>query len=375
LNVLALQLKRIGDLILTTPALHALKAAGAHVTLALADNTAPLLPAMRDFVDEALVFERGKLNTAHWWRALTRDRGRHEITLDFTGNDRSALLTLLGGGARRLIARDALKRAPRWRWRAYTDFVETNIRERHTVDRYLDHVRALDLPGKPDESPRPAPVLHAPAEARAAAQQALERCGLRAAAPYAIVHPGSARAEKYWQPERWAAVIAHCQRELGTPVVLTGGRGDAVEEAHLAAIRSALKQPVAADLAGRLDLLALTALIEKAAWFLGVDSGPMHLVAAARRPAVVLFGPTNPFHWRPRHAGCFVLAAQHGGDTPILRGEIDADFSPSLTGAPMSAISSGTVLAALERLPSRQQPVAETPSAPRIAAGQTDNPA
>ncbi len=334
LNVLAIQLKRIGDLILTTPALCALKNSGARVTLALADNTAPLLPAMREFVDDALVFERGKLNLAHWWRMLTRERGRFDVTVDFTGNDRSGLLTLLSASKRRLAARDALKNAPRWRSRAYTNFAETNVRARHTADRYLDHVAALGL-SVPVSGPV-TPVLHLPTGACAAAPLPLAR--------YAVVHPGSARAEKYWPPERWAAVIDHCQRELGVPVALTGGRGDPFEDAHLAAIRAALSKPVAADLAGRLDLLALAALIADAKLFLGVDSGPMHLVAAARRPALVLFGPTNPFHWRPRHVGCFVLRAPH--DTP-RHGEIEADFSPSETGASMDGISVAAVVAAL----------------------------
>lgn len=338
-RVLAIQLKRIGDLILTTPALRALKSSGARVTLALADNTAPLLPALRECVDEALVFQRGKLNAAHWWQVLTRERGRFDAVVDFTGNDRSALLTLLGGGRRRLTARDAFKNAPRWRALAYTDFAETNVRERHTADRYLDHVSALGLPGAVSDN-NATPALWLPAAARVAVESL-------APARYAVVHPGSARAEKYWPPDRWAAVIEYCQRELGVPVALTGGRGDAFEDAHLAAIRAALSAPVAADLAGRLDLLALATLIERATFFLGVDSGPMHLVAAARRPALVLFGPTNPFHWRPRHAGCFVLRAPHASPR---RGEIDADFSSSERGAAMDEISVAAVLAALEQM-------------------------
>ncbi len=354
MNVLAIQLKRIGDLILTTPALHALKhAGGATVTLALADNTAPLLPAMRESVDHALVFQRGKLNLAHWGRLLTRRHGRFDAVVDFTGNDRSALLTRLADGTRRIIARDALKRAPSWREAVYTDFAETDVRHRHTVDRYLDHVAALGIPvataGNSDATR--APVLEVTADARAAAEAALARCGIAVGAPFAIVHPGSARSEKYWVPERWAAVIAHCQAVLGLPVALTGGRGDAFEDAHLAAIRAALAVPVAADLAGRLDLLALAALIAASAVFVGVDSGPMHLVAAARRPALVLFGPTNPFHWRPRHPGSFVLRAQAGaGASPLLRGENDADFPVTQPGARMDEISVATVLAALDRV-------------------------
>ena len=95
-------------------------------------------------------------------------------------------------------------------------------------------------------------------------------------------------------PERWAEVIDFCQETLGRPCVVTGGSGDAFEQAHLARLQAALRRPCA-DLAGRLDLLSLTAVLAQAAVFAGVDSGPMHLAAAFRRPQVVLFGPTNPF--------------------------------------------------------------------------------
>jgi len=341
-HVLAIQLKRIGDLLLTTPALHALRTAGARVTLALADNTAPLLPALTgEVIDDTLVFRRGSIQLAQWRRVAFARRGEFDAVVDFTGNDRSALLTRLSGARQRVIARDALKRAARWRPWCYTAFAETDVRLRHTVDRYLDTVRALALliPEFSEKNP-PAPVLHLPAEARAAAQEAMG-----GHTDYAVVHPGSARAEKYWPPERWAVVIDHVQRVRGVPVALTGGRGDPFEDAHLQAIRAALSAPVAADLAGRLDLLALAALIAGSAFFLGVDSGPMHLLAAARRPAVVLFGPTNPFHWRPRHAECRVLRA--GEKNPPARGNDDPAFPPAARGGSMNEISVDAVLAAL----------------------------
>ena len=90
------------------------------------------------------------------------------------------------------------------------------------------------------------------------------------------------------------------------------------------------------DLAGQLDLPTLAAVLARASLFLGVDSGPMHLAAAWQRPQIVLFGPTNPFHWRPRYAGCLVLRAGHG-DAPL---QTFADRSP---GGPLDLISTRAV--------------------------------
>lgn len=317
-HVLALQLRRIGDLLLTTPALWAMRQqAGARVTLILSEGCAPLRSLLGSCADEVLVVRR----QAAWSNLRLAGhvaRGLFDDAVDFTGNDRSALLTRLSGANRRVVARDTLRRAPRWRHWAYNAFVETPVRGRHTVDRHLEHLAGLRL-AQPETFPvvgegPPGPVLSIPEDARQRVRTATG--GLKGR--YAVVHPGSARAEKYWRPERWAEVIRFLQDELALPVVLTGGRGDPFEDEHLAGIRRAGKGVVVprTDLAGKLDLPALAALVDEATLFVGVDSGPMHLAAAARVPCVVLFGPTNPFHWRPRHATARVLQAGHG-DAPV----------------------------------------------------------
>lgn len=335
LHVLALQLRRIGDLLLTTPALWAMRQAGAEVTLALSEGCAPLLPMLLGHsVDSTLIVRRRGGPWANLRLAGRVARGGFDAAVDFTGNDRSALLTRLSGGNRRVVARDTLRRAPPWRAWAYNRPVETPVRDRHTVDRHLEHLAGLGLP-RPAPFPRepPGPVLAIPEDARERARVATGEL-----ARYAVVHPGSARPEKYWPPGRWARVINTLQGELGLPVALTGGRGDPFEDAHLAAILADAAPP-RANVAGRLDLPALAALIDGAALFVGVDSGPMHLAAAARVPSVVLFGPTNPFHWRPRHAATRVLQAGHG-DEPV------EEFTPVSAANPMDLITAAAVVAA-----------------------------
>ena len=346
-RILVLQLKRIGDLVLTTPALYALRKAGAQVTLVLTDETAALLPLLREIVDSALVYERGRGNIALWWRLL---RGRFDATLDFTGRDRSAIMTFLSRARQRIVSRAALRRAPRWRQRCYNVTVDTSVRSRHTADLYLDQLVALDLQGvptihaSPDGSPA-GPVLNLPEGAADRAAQALASSGIDPADDFVVIHPGSARAEKYWLPERWADVIAFCQGELGRPCVLTGG-GDAFEEEHLNRIHAALadRGQNCADLSGRVDLTTLAALLARASLFVGVDSGPAHLAAAWRRPQIVLFGPTNPFHWRPRHREGIVFQGGHG-DAPVRV------FAGNSSGSDMDQISTRAVIDCIKHLP------------------------
>ncbi len=337
MRILALQLKRIGDLVLTTPALHALKSTGAHVTLVVMDGTAALAPMLEGTVDTTFVYRTGGKNGSLWKQLW---RGRFDACVDFTGRDRSALMTLASRARTRLIARPSLRKG-RWRRLCYNTVADAPVRSRHTVDHYLDHLAPLQglLPLAPSDHPPAGPVLRLPPEAITQAAHILAAHGIGANDKFFVVHPGSARREKYWLPARWAEVIAFCQETLHRRCVLTGGSGDPTETEHLAQLRAALaaRGQSCVDLAGQLDLTTLTAVLSRASLFLGVDSGPMHLAAAWRRPQIVLFGPTNPFHWRPRHPGCMVLQAGHG-DAPVHQ------FAERSPGGPLDLISTRALI-------------------------------
>jgi heptosyltransferase-3 len=83
-------------------------------------------------------------------------------------------------------------------------------------------------------------------------------------------------------------------------------------------------------------------LIEKARLLATVDSAPMHLAAAMQTPQVVLFGPTNPLHWRPRFSPALILQA--GQPAPVT------EFSPKQRPVPMNQISTEQVIHAMETL-------------------------
>lgn len=327
MKILALQLKRIGDLILTTPALEALRTAfpEAHLALAVAPGCAGLLGAIEP-LGTGIVLGRGR-GFAPWQQVLT---GPWDLCLDFTGTDRSALATAASRAKERVTF--AWVQRSKWRALAYHRFVESSVRERPTMDHYLDLVRSV-VPGDP--AFLDAPRLLIPDAANAEAATLLREAGIDG--PFVLLHPGSARSEKYWLPERWAEVIA----ALRLPVVLTGGSDD-FERAHLAAIQRKLSKPVV-DLGGRGDLLTLAALVARAELVLSCDTAVVHLAAAFARPQIALFGPTNPFHWRPRHAQAVVLSAAQS-DSPLR------EFSPRMKGAPMERISTALVFDAISTL-------------------------
>lgn len=332
MKILVLQLKRIGDLILTTPALHALREAypAAKITLLADASCRSLLETLP--VDEWLVNEKsqGLLPSV-----VDQDRKAQSLSqlgfnwcLDFTGTDRSAWFSFASNAPHRVtFARFGKKFLKRM---MYSQFVESSVRDRHTADHYTDLLQALDIKREGVPLDLRIPDAANDAMVRLLAEEKVQR-------PFAIIHAGTARLEKYWRPERWAEVAdyLHTKHHLG--IVLTGSK-DASEQEHLAKIRAAVKVPVH-DLSARTNLTALAALIAKSNIFCGVDTAAMHLADAVGTPTLALFGPTNPYHWRPRTTR-----------SVVLRAGVAEPFAPGQKGGPMADIPVANVLTGIDSL-------------------------
>src|SRR5947199_10848261 len=157
---------------------------------------------------------------------------------------------------------------------------------------------------------------------------------------YVIWHPGSARRENLWDLGRWTEVIPRFGQDNGLDLVLTSGSSPD-EQAHIAAIRNKVPQQII-DLSGKTSLLTLAALIARSRLLVTVDSAPVHLAAATSTPQVILFGPTNPFHWRPRESPALIL--QGNSVAPVT------EFVPLQPRFAISQISTEAVISAMDSL-------------------------
>lgn len=316
-------------MILTTPAIAALreKFPEANISLVVSGGCRELLPAIPG-LDRTLVV-RGKISDAASWFSVAAHR--FDYCLDFTRNDRSAFLTLLSGARKRITA-DHPRQRRKIRALSYNELVDCPISLMHTVDYHLALLAPLGIRAVPS-----AVGLELPAAAMEAADKILQNADVPAG--FLLLHPGSARAEKFWEADRWAALIEWAA-EHQIPCVLTGGSSP-LEQAHIAQIKAHARHPFL-DLSGQVDLLTLAALIQRARLLTTVDSAPMHLAVAMRTPQVVLFGPTNPLHWHPRFTPAIIL---HGGQTaPVTK------FSPKQKAAAMNLISTQQVIDAMKAL-------------------------
>ena len=327
MKILLIQLRRLGDLILTTPAISALREhlPAAQIALAVSGESAPLLPAIEG-LRQTFLTKRGVRDLSAWMEIR---RAGFDCVVDFTRNDRSAWLTFLSGAPQRIVS-GRLKVKSKIRARFYNEFVDCAMKQMHTADYYLALLQPLGISATAND-----PLLEPPAAAQQRASSII--ADQIRDQPFALFHPGSARVEKFWEPERWAAIIEFAASQLGLFPVLSGG-GTELERAHLTAIREKLHTTVL-DLSGQLDLLSLAALIEYARLLVTVDSAPMHLASAAGTPQVILFGPTNPFHWRPRKSPAAILF----GESP----EPLHHFQAREAKRPMKQISTAAVINAM----------------------------
>lgn len=330
MNILFIQLKRIGDLILTTPAIAAVRQTfpEANITLVISAESKSLAPAIVG-VNKLLVMPRGLAGIA---AATAVAGGKFDYCVDFARNDRSALLVLLSRAKKRVVS-FRIKVRSRFRSRFYNELVPHRMRDMHTIEYHLALLAPLGI----SDASR-AVELKLPKSARENADELLSAQKVRK--EFIVFHPGSARAEKFWNAQRWAEVINHAADKHDVDLVITGGPSS-LEQTHIGDIKSKVRHRVV-DLSGKTDLLTLAAVIARARLLITVDSAPMHFASASRTPQVILFGPTNPFHWRPRESPALILQGE--STSPVT------EFIPKQPRLPMNQISTETVFDAMEAL-------------------------
>lgn len=123
----------------------------------------------------------------------------------------------------------------------------------------------------------------------------LRQCGIVEGQPYFCIHPGSGTWAKRWENKHWSEVADTLIEQIDAAVVFTGGDS---ERAMVANIQNSMKHK-SCTTAGELNIQQLAALYSKANVVLGPDSGPLHLAAATGSPTVALFGPADPLEFAP----------------------------------------------------------------------------
>lgn len=278
----------LGDAVLTTPALGAVRAAfpRARISLAARPLVAELFRGHPD-VDEVLVYDKAGVHAgAAGMLRMARElrRGRFDAALLFQNAIDAALLALLAGipdragyatDGRRLLLSRAVP-------------VTEEVLRLHHAEYYLRLVEELGIP-RP-ASPRMR--LRVAGEEKEAMAERLASLGIPRGEKILGVNPGATYGSaKRWYPDRFAAVADTLSEEWGASVVLMGSGPEMPISAEIEA--ATRRRPV--SLSGKTTVRELMALLSLCTFLVTNDSGPMHIAAALGVPLVAIFGPTD---WR-----------------------------------------------------------------------------
>jgi heptosyltransferase-3 len=283
-EVLFVRLRSLGDIVLTTPALEALHAWRPDLRLVVAVEPpfAPVLEGNPAVAETFLV--RGFLSAA-----LRLARRRFAIVFNQHGGPTSALLSAATLSPIRVA----------WQRSQFSFLANVRVpgpesffgnRGVHTAEHRLTQLYWTGLP----RGPVPPARVYPKEPALLVAEALLTSRGADPNAPYAVLQPGAAFATRRWALEKFASLSEWLAGEAGLLPVVVLGPGEREMRSEVARLF-----PPPTLVFDRLNLYELTALLARARLFVGHDTGPTHVAAAAGCPVVEIFGSSSPVYWRP----------------------------------------------------------------------------
>ena len=295
-NLLCVRLDTIGDVLMSTPAIRALKESvpDRRITLLTSSAAAPTARLVPE-IDRVIVYDPPWMKATPPRKNSARELARIESlrTMRF---DAAVVFTVFSQNplpsATMCYLADIPLRLAHCRENPYqllTDWVretEPSSGIRHEVRRQLDLVATVGATTADEHL-----SMRVPPAARRRLAAALAARGIAEDEPVAVIHPGATAPSRRWPPERFGVVADRLAR-AGLRVVFTG---HADEGDRVAAAMAGMRSP-SVDLSGTLDIAGLAALISRAAILVTNNTGPAHLAAALATPVVDVYALTNPQH-------------------------------------------------------------------------------
>lgn len=291
-KVLVAKLRHHGDVLLSTPVFLVLKERYPHLEIDayIYQETHPMLeghPAIADF----LLYDKGWKKLPFFKRYIQEMKllkkirsKRYDLVINLTEGDRGAIAAKVSK-APFALGFDPQGDGMKGKKDCYTHVIKHTPRPRHTVEKNLDALRVLGLFPTPEERNL---YFHIPKGTRGFVKKTLPE-------NYVVFHPVSRWMFKTLPVSTMSAAIRTLQ-EKGEQVVLTASPDPIEMEMNR---QLAEENPGVIDLSGQISLKELGAIIDGARLLVTVDSVPLHLASALKKPTVVVFGPTCDQNWGP----------------------------------------------------------------------------
>ncbi|MCD9186377.1 MAG: glycosyltransferase family 9 protein [Pyrinomonadaceae bacterium] len=287
-RVLIIRLKSIGDTVLTTPSLTALRRflPEAQIDVLLEDWAAPVLDGF-EAIDNVISFKKDDLKSrlATAWQLR---RNKYDVVFNLHGGTTSGFFVRATGAPHRvgyshyryIFFHNRLLSSSADFW---------NKKTTHSAEQQL---ALLGFAGIPVED-KPKSKLNITEKAENSVEEKLKSEIQNPKREIALIHPVAAFDTKQWATENFARIAAYLS-EKGFEIVAVATKK---EREVLEALKKLSQVSITAF--DDLTLPEITALAAKAKIFIGNDSGIAHIAAAVQTPSIVIFGSSNRDHWRP----------------------------------------------------------------------------
>jgi len=306
-RILLIRLEHVGDVLLTTPAIRALRKRfpRARIDILVRDFTAPILQYNKN-INKVIVWNApwlSKLGVRSSWfdcvRIITQlRRNKYDLAIDFHGDPRNILLASL-------VAHYRVGFGVRG-FGFLLNKIVTYGRQ-HVIDRNLAVARELGADVRDNNmelSPNQSDVRFA--------TQTLRNLG-----KVVCIAPGSGREEKNWIPARWATVADTLIEQDGVTILFTGSKREAAMVGGIKRMMRHANRTI--DVCGKTSLTQLAALVKQCVLVLSPDSGTMHIARAMNTPLIGLFTVENPREWGYREHLFQHSKAQRAQDITVER--------------------------------------------------------
>lgn len=338
-RVLVVRLRSIGDTVLATPSLYALRRFLPHVQIdvLLESWVAPVLEGC-EVVDNVITVERG--STVSRARVARRLRAeRYDVAYNLHGGTTATLL-IRSSGAKHRVGYQDYQYSRLLNHAAPPASELWGTEKTHSVEQQL---ALLGWTGVP-VSDRPPTQLAVIEKAAASVAARLHASHVDDAKPLALIHPAAAFDTKQWATRNFARVAEDLSARGFNCVAIAAPN----EKQIISTLVENSQAPIIEFT--DLSLPEVTALAARSRLFVGNDSGVAHIAAAVGAPSVVIFGSSNVAHWRP-----WAVAPSE-----IVREELPCQPCPGYTCAEFDApecirrVSVERVTAAIEKVISNQ---------------------
>jgi lipopolysaccharide heptosyltransferase II len=297
-RILVVRVDLIGDVVLSLPAVRALRRAypAAELDMLVLPSVAGVLVGQPD-ITRVLTYDPNiwrrpisLLNPRNWdgvrdLVSMLRS-ARYDLCLSVSGDWGSVLAWI--SGARRRVG---------YAGEAYPGLMTDPVPgRRYAVRKHeVEYVKALARAAGGVVSDETRPTLQISPEGERGLLQTLRQLGVAPGdRPVVVLHPGAHNGQaKRWPSANWIA-LAERLADLGADVLITGASGEAALVGAVVRRAHASGHVTVHDLTGRTSLPELVALLGRSDLLVSGDSGPLHIACALGTPVVGLYGPTDP---------------------------------------------------------------------------------